>query len=68
MSQCRDCGEIIHTGRAMVGMMFTPDELEGLAYSHPDREVRRRAICALGLLDEERADLITAELRAGGLW
>lgn len=51
---CVRCGHILHTGEGRVTVSFTVSELEELALSTSDPSVRRRLICAIGLLDSVR--------------
>ena len=57
-SPCVRCGNILHTGEGMVTVSFSVDELEELACQTTDPAVRRRLLCAIGLLDSDRADRV----------
>lgn len=65
---CPRCGEMGPAGRAQVSVPFDLDEAEELAFATSKLRVRKRLICAIALLDEERADRIVAELRANQLF
>ena len=60
---CVKCGNVLHTGEGRVIVSFSADELEEIAISTADPAVSRRAICALGLLDAERAERLVGLLR-----
>jgi len=53
-ARCSCCGSILHTGEAMVLLGLTLDELEELACATSDAKLRRRLLCAIGLLDVGR--------------
>lgn len=52
---CVKCGNLLHTGEGKVIVSFSVDELEELACATSDPAVRRRLVCALSLLDSDRA-------------
>lgn len=52
---CVRCGRLLHTGEGRVLVAFAPDELAELAESTLDPAVRARLLCALALVDDERA-------------
>lgn len=61
---CAQCGELLHTGEAKIVVGLSLDELEELACATPSASIRRRLICAIGLLDAQRArhvEALTAE-------
>lgn len=60
-SPCVRCGALLHTGEGKVVVSFSLDELEELAFATGNAAVRRRLVCAIGLLDGERADLVARE-------
>jgi len=57
---CVKCGRILHTGEGRILVSFSVDELAELAYATNDSGVASRLVCALSLLDQKRADEITA--------
>ena len=59
---CVRCGNLLHTGEGKVTVTFSADELEELACAAPSAALRRRLLCALGLLDSARADQVGALL------
>jgi hypothetical protein len=61
-SPCVRCGNLLHTGEGKVIVSFSLDELVDLAFQTIDPIVRRRLICAIGLLDEERENKISNEI------
>ncbi len=53
-SPCVRCGNLLHTGEGKVTVSFSLDELESIATETLDPAIRRRVLCAIGLLDEAR--------------
>lgn len=53
-SRCACCGSVLQTGEAKVLFGLTLDELEELATATSNTKLRRRLLCAIGLLDFER--------------
>lgn len=58
---CVRCGYIIHYGEGMIGVSLSLDQLEELALATSDDKVARKFVCAISLLDEDRADRVSAE-------
>lgn len=58
---CVRCGYIIHFGEGMIGVQLSLDQLEELALATSDDTVARKFICAISLLDDERADRVAQE-------
>ncbi len=58
---CVRCGNTLHTGEGRVVVAFSPTELEQMVYEISDASVRRRLICAIGLLDPDAERRITGE-------
>lgn len=61
---CAWCGRALHDGTASVLLAFDADELEAMAREAIRVEVRDRAIAAIRLIDQARADALFAELVA----
>lgn len=51
---CGSCGSVLHTGEAKVLFGLTLDELEELATATSNARLRRRLLCAIGLIDVGR--------------
>lgn len=62
-SPCRNCGRLVHTGEGKIGISLTPDQLYRLARDATDPTVHAMLVCALSLLDPDRA-----ELAHRGIW
>lgn len=65
--RCPRCGERGPMGQAMIAISFSMDDLEEIAFSSANERTRRRVVCAMSLLDEERAERVQAEQRSNGL-
>lgn len=64
---CVRCGnpfQVPGEGRVAVTVTFTPTELEVLAITSIDVNVRERLLCAIGLLDAKREAMVRAEITA----
>jgi hypothetical protein len=57
-SPCVKCGRLLHTGEGRVLIAFTPDELFNMAVEVIDPKVQARIVCALSLIDPERASMV----------
>jgi hypothetical protein len=53
--------EFLHTGEGRIGVAFTLDELEELAFATGNAKTRARLITAIGLFDHDLADRIERE-------
>lgn len=60
-TRCAYCASILHTGEARVLIGLTLDELEKLAVA-VDGPLRRRLMCAIGLLDTAREAQLLQEI------
>lgn len=60
---CVKCGNLLHTGEGKVIVGLSADDLDELACATSDPSLRRRLLCALSLIDPERADRVGAELQ-----
>lgn len=67
MTGCENCGRIVHDGEARVLVGWSVDELIEIALATDNTEVRRKALCAAGLLDAEAASQAEHVLRQAGL-
>lgn len=61
---CDRCGAHTHTGEGRVAVQLTADELEELAFATSNPIVRARLLCALDLIDHDRAARVVTELAA----
>lgn len=61
---CPRCGRGVIAGQAKIAVAFTMDELEDIAMMAPRPDTRARAVCAISLLDEERAQRVEVEQRS----
>lgn len=62
-SQCSRCGEKGNLGEFRIASQFSLDEMEELVFATSIYPVKRRLLCAIRLLDDERADRIEEELK-----
>ena len=60
---CSQCGEHVQAGQARIAVQFDLNEIEELIFATSLYPVKRRFLCAMALLDPERADRILAELK-----
>jgi hypothetical protein len=52
-SPCVRCGQLLHTGENRVTVSLTVDELASLFVGNPDDALKRRLLCAIGLLEPD---------------
>lgn len=55
---CLTCGLVIHRGENRVAVQLSSPEIEKLLVGGYDQELTRRLLCALALIDEDKADEI----------
>jgi hypothetical protein len=51
---CVRCGHILHTGEGKVTLSMTVAELEDLITQTTNLDLRKRLLCAIGLLDAQK--------------
>lgn len=56
---CMRCGHILHTGEGKVTVSMTVTELEDLIINTTDLDLRKRLLCAIGLLDAQKERILT---------
>lgn len=62
LQRCRRCASLLHTGEGRTLLGLTADELDELAAATSSEVTRARLLCALELLDAERATALRALL------
>jgi hypothetical protein len=53
---CTTCGRLLHTGEALMLVAFSAAQLAKIANDVLDVDIRRRVLCALGLIDQDAAE------------
>ena len=52
------CGHILHTGEGKVTVSMTVTELEDLIINTTNLDLRKRLLCAIGLLDAQKERIL----------